>query len=69
MVATVTGVTGAGLTMTAVTFSNVSSFTFDSVSRILSLTDASGHVTQISVSAATTFTWTLVGTVYTIVVS
>lgn len=69
LTAVVTGKTGAGLTMTAQSFPGMKSFLFDSDSKILSLTDGSGHVTQISITAATTFTWTLVGTTYTVTVS
>lgn len=68
LTAVVTGKTGAGLTMTAQSFDCVS-FEFNSISKILSLTDTSGHITQIGCAAATTFTWTLVGSVYTVTVS
>lgn len=67
--AVVTGKTGAGLTMTATTFNNIKSFSFDSDSKILSLTDGSGHITQISIVAATTFTWVLAGGIYTVTIS
>ncbi len=64
----VTGKTGAGLTMTAQSF-DCASFDFNSVSKILTLTDSSGHITQISIVAATTFTWVLTGNVYTVTIS
>jgi hypothetical protein len=67
--AVVTGKTGAGLTMTATSFSDIASFEFNSISKMLTLTDLSGHITQISVAAAATFTWTLVGSVYTVTIS
>jgi len=67
--AVVTGKTGAGLTMTASSFPDIASFEFNADSKMLSLRDASGHITQVSVAAAATFTWTLVGSTYTVTIS
>ncbi len=66
---TVTGTSGAGLTVTAVVFNNVSSFDFNTVSNILSMTDSSGHITQVFVGSATTFTWVKSGNNYVITVA
>lgn len=66
---TVTGKTGADLTMTAQVFSNVSSFAFDCIKNLLSFTDVSGHVTDVDVNAATTITATKSGSTYTLTVS
>ncbi len=68
LTAVVTGKTGAGLTMTAQSF-DCASFSFDLATKMLNLTDSSGHITQVSIAAATTFTWVLVGTTYTLTVS
>lgn len=67
--AVVTGKTGAGLTMTAASFPNIASFEFNSDSKMLTLTDGSGKITQVSIAAATTFTWVLAGGVYTVTIS
>ncbi len=69
MTATVTGKTGTALTMTAVVFNNLKSFSFDSVSKMLRLIDMSDAVTDVSIAAATTFTWVLSGSVYTVTIS
>ena len=67
--AVVTGKTGAGMTMTAGTFTDIVSFTFDSLLLMLNLTHQNGSITQVSISAATTFTWTLTSGVYTVTIS
>lgn len=69
--ATITGKTGAGLTMTAQVFNSVREFTLDVMSEILTLTSTSGVVTKIAVGAQTTFTVVVNSTtrVYTITVS
>jgi len=69
--ATVTGKTGAGLTMTAQTFTNIASFTFNIAKAMLQLVDGSGVVTDISIAAATTVTVVLSAAAgnYTITVS
>lgn len=54
--ATVTGKTGAGLSMTAQVFNNIRSFKVDVVNAMLELIDISGAVTQVSIGLATTFT-------------
>ena len=67
--ATVTGKTGAGLSMTAVTFNNVMSFTVNTASKMLRLVDNSDVVTDISIAAATTFTVTITAGLYSITIS
>lgn len=65
--ATVTGKIGAGSTATALVFSNVTSFAFDSA--ILSVNHDGNTVTQFDVHAATTVTCTKSGDNYTLTVS
>lgn len=69
--AVVTGKTGAGLTMTAQTFTNIASFSVNIAKAMLQLIDGSGVVVDISIGAATTFTvvLTAAGGNYTVTVS
>ena len=67
--ATVTGVAGAGVAVTAQVFTDVTSVVFDTVNNVLSLTGPNGVVTNISISAATTITATKSGSTYTFTVS
>lgn len=69
--ATVTGKTGAGLTMTAQLFTNIVSFTFNVPKAMMQLVDGSGVVTDVSIAAATTITITLSAAAgnYTVTVS
>ncbi len=54
--ATVTGKIGPGVTLTAQVIPNLASYTFDTQAKILTIVQQSGVITQIDVSAATTFT-------------
>ncbi len=56
---TVTGKTGAGLTMTSQVFNNIATFTFNVPKAMLQLIDGSGSVVDVSIAAATTVTATL----------
>lgn len=66
---TVTGTAGPGVTVTAAVFTNVSSFSIDCASNMLSFTVAGGLVKQISIAAAATITATKSGSVYTLAIS
>lgn len=67
--ATVTGVAGAGVAVTAQVFQNVTGVNFDTVNNVLSLTGPNNFVTNISITAATTITATKSGSTYTFTVS
>jgi hypothetical protein len=54
--ATVTGKTGAGLTMTAQVFAGITSFRFNIPNAMLQLVNSSGVITDVSIAAATTVT-------------
>ena len=56
---TVTGKTGAGLTVTAQVFNNVTSFVFNAANEMLQLIQSGKPDTFIDISAATTWTVTI----------
>jgi hypothetical protein len=66
---TVTGQAGAGLTVTAAVFTNVTSFTIDTDKNILSMTQGSVVIAPIAIPAATSITATKSGSVYTLTIS
>lgn len=66
---TATGTTGAGLTLTAGVFTDVTEVQFDTVNNVLSLTGLNNFVTNISITAATTITATKSGSTYTFTIS
>lgn len=66
--ATVTGTAGPGNTVSAVVYNALTSVTFDAAG-ILTLVDGNGKVIKISINGATTFTVTISGSTYTVVVS
>jgi hypothetical protein len=66
---TVTGTGGPGLTVTAAIFSDVSSFTIDTVKNILTMVQGSVNVAPISIAAAATITATKAGSTYTLTIS
>lgn len=67
---TVTGTSGAGLTVSAVVFGNVISFTVDTVQNLLNMTLSNGTVIPaISIAAAATITATKSGNTYTLSIS
>lgn len=68
---TVTGVIGPAISVTATVFTNVASFTFNTVgAEILTLTFSDGrNPIDISIAAATTITCTVSGSAYTLTVS
>jgi hypothetical protein len=68
---TVTGVTGAAITVTAGVYSNVSKveFTCGEPNNIIAMTDSGGYINRVSINAATTITATKSGSTYTFVVS
>lgn len=67
--ATVTGTTGAGLTLTAGVFTGITAVNFDTVNNVLSLTGENNIVINVSITAATTITATKSGSTYTFTVS
>lgn len=64
-IATVTGKTGAGTSMTAQLFTNVRDFAVDLVREILTITDSGGVITPVSIGLQTTFTVTINATTRT----
>lgn len=66
--ATITGVAGPALTVTATVFTNVTEVKFDCVNNVVSLT-VEGDVKEIAITAATTITATKSGSTYTFTVS
>lgn len=60
--ATVTGKTGAGLTMTAQAFNDIIGFTLDPNARVVHLIRVGGVVVDVDISADTTLTITGVST-------
>lgn len=66
---TVTGVTGAAITVTAGVYSNISIVDFDCVKNIIAMTDANGFINRVAIAAATTITATKSGSTYTFTVS
>lgn len=67
---TVTGKTGAGLTMTAQVFNNVSSFNVNADTEMLQLVQAGKPDTFVDISAATTMTVTITApNTYTVTIS
>lgn len=66
---TVTGKIGAGQTLTAKTFTNITSFKIDPDLGLLELANSSGTVTAIAISDATTMTVTISGKTYTVTIS
>lgn len=65
---TVTGTAGPAQTLTAAVFTDVSSFTIDCASNILTFTQNS-VVKQVSIAAATTITATKSSSTYTLTIS
>lgn len=59
MTFTIDGFTGAGVTCTALVMSNIRSFSFDSNTNLLKLTDENGKVSDFSVSDQATWTVTV----------
>jgi hypothetical protein len=66
---TVTGTAGAGLAVTAVVFTNITSFTIDTDKNILTMVQGSVTLPAISIAAATTVTSTKTGNLWTLVIS
>lgn len=67
--ATITGVVGAGIAITAKVFTGVLRYTVDTVNNLLTLWFESGVFVTISVNAATTVTGTKSGNTWTLVIS
>ena len=67
--ATVTGKVGAGASVTSLLYSNVSTMSLDSNKELLTFFMADGTIKDIDVSAATTWTFTVIGNNYTLTVS
>jgi hypothetical protein len=65
---TVTGAAGPGEVVTAQEFTNVDAFTYDTQKEMLSIVQG-GKVTDISITAATTFTVTIAATTVVVTVS
>lgn len=68
MQATVTGTAGPGNDVTAAVFTNLRSLAFN-IQNMLEMTDNNGKVTNLDISAATTFTVTISGGNYTVAIS
>jgi len=66
---TVTGTAGPGLTVTAVVFTNVTSFQVDTVNNMLNMIQGSVPLPGIAVQAATTVTATKSGSTWTLTIS
>lgn len=66
--ATVTAKIGAGSTLTATVFTNVTFYSVDTIAKVLTVV-ANGITTQMDINAATVFTTTIAGGNYTLVVS
>lgn len=66
---TATGVTGAGVALTAGVFTDITGVNFDTVNNVLSLTGSNNNVVNVSITAATTITATKSGSTYTFTVS
>jgi hypothetical protein len=66
---TVTGYAGPGMTVTAVVINNVTKFEVDIDKGMLRMTDTSGNLKEVAISAATTFTVTISGGNYTVTIS
>lgn len=66
--ATVTGKAGPGQTVTAGVFTGLRSLRFNT-DNMLELTDNNGKVTNLSISAATTFTVTVTSGSYAVTIS
>lgn len=54
--ATITGIQGPGLAVTAAVYNNVATIRFDAVKGMVELMEVDGTFTQISIAAATTIT-------------
>lgn len=65
---TVTGKTGAGLTMTAQVFTGVTSYNVNAATHLLSIVQGP-VVTQVDINAATTFTTTITAGNYAVTIS
>lgn len=66
---TLTGTAGAGLAVTAVPFTGVTSFTVDADKNMITLVQGSITLSPISVAAATTVTATKSGNTWTLTIS
>lgn len=66
---TVTGTAGPGITVSALVFTNVTSFTIDAVNNMLNMVQGSIPIPGISVNAATTVTATKSGATWTLTIS
>lgn len=66
---TLTGTAGAGVTVTAAQFTNITSFTIDTDKNMITMIQGSVVLSPISISAATTVTATKSGTTWTLTIS
>lgn len=66
--ATVTGKVGAGLTVTSLVLTDLTSFSIETAPEILTVV-ANGKTQQYDIAAATTITCTVSGNTYTLTVS
>lgn len=64
---TVTGIAGAGVALTALGIEDIREFTVDVDKQMLKLTDSSGKVTNVAISALTAITVTVASTFVTAV--
>lgn len=67
--ATVTGKAGAGVTITAQTFTGVTLMQVDATNQLVTLFMSDGSFKTISIASASTFTTTISGTTYTVTIS
>lgn len=67
---TITGKVGPAITMTATVFSNVISFTIDTVNNVLAITQTgTSRITHVDINAQTTVTATKSGATWTLTIS
>lgn len=66
---TITGVGGAGVTVSAQVFTNITFFTIDAVNNTIAMIQGSVPLPTISVNAATTVTATKSGSTWTLTIS
>jgi hypothetical protein len=66
---TVTGKVGPAITLTAGVFTGIAEVNFNCTSNVLSLTDSSGKVFMVDITAAATITATKSSSTYTFTVS
>jgi hypothetical protein len=67
--ATITGVAGPAITVSAQVFTDLREVRFDCITNVVSLVQNDGNVLEIAITSATTITATKSGSTYTFTVS